>query len=348
MKETISRGDVSVEERKIHEAAVATIIRPAPAQPDAAKARPWRRVVNCYSALDGLFPACGLFDLTEGIYHGNAETPYELAQANQHHYLLDQALCGAGTRLLDIGCGYGTLLEQARRRGAAGRGITINPAQAAHCQGKRLDALTLDYRTVPSAWSATFDGVIANGSIEHFVRPEDAQARRADDIYRRLFATVHRLIDPDSIARRFVTTTVHFLREPRNPLVLRRNPLRFPWGSDDFHWSVLGAGWGGYYPSLGQLRQCARGYFELIAEVDGTDDYRITSEEWLRRARRAFSSWRAAKIACRLLPVLVRAPRQVLAILSTAFAGESWNWQFRPPNPPTRLLRQTWAYRERN
>ena len=23
---------------------------------------------------------------------------------------------------------------------------------------------------------------------------------------------------------------------------------------------------------------------------------------------------------------------------------ESWNWQFRGAHPPTRLLRQTWAY----
>jgi hypothetical protein len=24
--------------------------------------------------------------------------------------------------------------------------------------------------------------------------------------------------------------------------------------------------------------------------------------------------------------------------------AESWNWQFRGPNPPTRLLRHTWQY----
>ena len=29
-----------------------------------------QRVADCYSAVDRFFPACGLFDLTEGIYRG--------------------------------------------------------------------------------------------------------------------------------------------------------------------------------------------------------------------------------------------------------------------------------------
>jgi cyclopropane fatty-acyl-phospholipid synthase-like methyltransferase len=325
---------------------MATAVQPTRSKPNASIVQPWQRVVNCYSAVDRLFPSCGLFDLTEGVYQGNDETPYEVAQANQHNYLLQQALCGPGTRLLDIGCGYGTLLERAQQRGTAGTGITIAPEQAAFCQGRNLSVYLLDYRTVPSEWNATFDSVIANGCIEHFVRPEDILARRADEIYRRLFATIHRLIDPHSVSRRFVTTTIHVVREPRDPLAVRQNPLRFRWGSDNFHWSVLEAGWGGYYPSIGQLQRCAKRYFDLIEEVDGTDDYRFTSDEWLRRVRRAFTSWQAANAVGRLLPVLVRAPRQTLALLFATFVSKSWNWQFRPPNPPTRLLRQTWAYRE--
>lgn len=324
---------------------MATAVEQKPSGPNASLVRPWQRVVTCYSAVDRLFPACGLFDLTEGIYHGNPETPYELAQANQHDYLLEQALCGPGTRLLDIGCGYGTLLERARLRGAVATGITIAPEQAMFGRSRYRDIRLLDYRALPSAWNAAFDGVIANGSIEHFVRPDDVAAGRADDVYRQLFAAVHRLIDPCSASRRFVTTTIHVVREPSDPLAVRQNPLRFRWGSDDFHWSVLEAGWGGYYPSIGQLQRCAEDYFELIEEVDGTDDYRLTSDEWLHRLRRAFASRQGVSSAGRLLPLLVRAPRQMLALLFAIFVSESWNWQFRPPRPPTRLLRQTWAYR---
>ncbi len=310
--------------------------------------QPWGTVVTCYSAVDRFFPVCGLFDLTEGIYHGNPELPFEQAQANQHDYLLDQVQCRAGGRLLDIGCGYGTLLQRARHRGTVGVGITVNPEQVCHCRRNGLDVHLLDYRAVPREWDGTFDGLIANGSMEHFVQPDDVATGRADDVYRHLFATVHRLIDPASPARRFVTTTIHVLRKPSDPPALLHSPFTFRRGSDDFHWAVLEQGWGGYYPEPGQLWRCAEGYFDLVEEVDGTEDYRLTSEEWLRQLRRALLSPRVVTIGLRSLPVFIRAPRQFLTLLLGFLSSQSWNWQFRPPNPPTRLLRQTWAYRARS
>lgn len=307
---------------------------------------PCEAVVVCYSAVDRFFPACGLYDLTEGIYHGDPAVSYEQAQANQHHYLLDQIECESGRRVLDIGCGYGTLLERIGQRGATGTGVTVCREQVAHCCQKKLDAHLLDYRAIPDEWAGLFDGVVANGSMEHFVQPTDAAAGRADQIYRDLFAKVHQLIDPNSPSRRFVTTTIHFVRPPQNPLDLLKSPFAFGWGTDSFHWAVLERGWGGYYPQADQLQHCAEGYFDLIEEVDGTEDYRLTSEEWLRRVRRRLRSHRVFNIAFRCLPLLVRSTRQFLNLMLYLFFTESWNWQFRPPNPPTRLLRQTWAYCE--
>ena len=307
-----------------------------------------KRVVACYSAVDRFFPACGLFDLTEGIYHGNPATSYEQAQANQLEYLLDQIRCGSECRVLDIGCGYGTLLERIRQRGAKGVGITISPEQFRRCRQKDLDVHLFDYRVLPDEWNRTFDGVIANGSIEHFVRPADAATGRQDGIYSRLFAGVHRLIDPDSTMRLFATTTVHYIRKPSDPLDLLRTPLVYHWGSDNFHWAVLERGWGGYYPEVGQMSRCADGYFDLIEEDDGTEDYLLTSIEWARRIRRALLSSQVIKIVSRSLPILIRAPGQFLTLLLSLYFSDSWNWQFRPPDPPMRLLRQTWEYRFRN
>ena len=70
-------------------------------------AKPWGKVANCHSAVDGFFPACGLFDLTEGIYHGNPKTPYEQAEADQLDYLLDLVRC-----VQHPGCRHGMPLER--------------------------------------------------------------------------------------------------------------------------------------------------------------------------------------------------------------------------------------------
>ena len=311
--------------------------------PPAAPVRPERRVTTCYSLFDAFFPRFGFLDLTEGIYD-SADTPFDRAQANQHEYLLDQIGCGPGGRVLDIGCGYGTLLARARDRGVRAVGITLSPEQARHGRRAGLDVRVRDYRDLGGGWSHAFDGVVANGSLEHFAQPPDAAAGRDNAIYRALFRIVHDLIDPDGPNRRFVTTAIHFVHRP-DPAAMTRHPLRARPGSDAYHYALLNRSFGGWYPVAGQLEQCANGYFNLVNEVDGTEDYRRTSEEWLGRVRRGLPTWDGLAVVFGSLPTLLRHPRQYPTMLWCLLVSESWNWQFRPP-APTRLLRQTWAYRE--
>src|SRR3990172_9922780 len=53
---------------------------------------------------------------------------------------------GAGSRILDIGCGYGRILEQAAARGAKAVGITISPPQQDYCRRRGLDVHVLKDR----------------------------------------------------------------------------------------------------------------------------------------------------------------------------------------------------------
>ncbi len=300
-------------------------------------------VVNCYDLVDRIWRSCGLEDLTEGMYLGDPGTPYEEAQTNQLDWLLDEIDCREGSVALDIGCGNGTLLARAQQRGAKAIGITVSQPQAYRCSDHCLDVYLLDYRNIWSNWYGTFDGIVANGSIEHFVQPHEAQAGRTNDIYGEMFAICQRLLKKGGRCR-LATTVIHANpdRYIPDPEKMMRSPFCFRWGSDDFHMSMLARCMGGYYPQPGQLEMCARPYFELVEEVDGTEDYRLTSEEWLRRIGQTVWHWRKGPpLVWSLLPFFARHSRQGLLFL-VYMAAHSWQWQFRGEKPPTRLLRQVW------
>jgi cyclopropane-fatty-acyl-phospholipid synthase len=299
-------------------------------------------VRTCYDVLD-VARACGVTDFTDGKYvdDHNDRAAYLAAQERQAEYLLDQARCGIGTRLLDIGCGYGRILEQAAQRGARAVGVTISPPQVAANRARGLDVRELDYRDIfrrgDDSWAGAFDTVIANGSLEHFVQVADAAAGRSDEIYEEFFAICRRLL---SDGGRLVTTAIHFREVGQfDPHAILRGPQAHPCGSSNRQMAMLSRWFGGWYPEPGQLERCAACHFELVGEEDGTHDYDLTSEHWLRRLRIALAInprvwWTTAR-------QFWSHPRAAFEMLRLHLWDQSWYWQFRDP-APMRLLRQTW------
>jgi cyclopropane-fatty-acyl-phospholipid synthase len=304
--------------------------------------QPAPSVVACYSLFDHVFPACGFTDLTDGMYEGDASRSYDAAQARQAEVLLDRAGVSVGSRLLDIGCGYGRILRAAEARGARAWGITVSPEQVRWNSRAGLRTLHKDYRQIGQNWNEHFDAVIANGSLEHFVQPADAAAGRDDDIYRHMFATVHRLLDPHTESARFVTTAIHFRGRRPDPRDWLRSPSEFSPRSPRFHWARLARSFGGWYPVPGQLERCAEGFFRLIDEEDGTEDYRLTSETWLSGVRRSFVSRRAPRVWWACARAFAHRPIAMIQMVQCTLGSETWSWQFRGNPPPALLLRQTW------
>ena len=91
-----------------------------------------------------IFLSIELTDYTEGMFNGDPDTPIDVAQLNQINYVLDEVECGKGVRILEVGCGNGHLLEEIRKRGANGIGITISPEEVAFCKQRGLDVRLLN------------------------------------------------------------------------------------------------------------------------------------------------------------------------------------------------------------
>jgi len=298
------------------------------------------RVVSCYSIFDHFMIPCGFTDLTDGMYEGDTTRSYEAAQARQTEVLLDRAEVKAGSRILDIGCGYGRIVQAARDRGANAWGITISPEQVRYNQAAGRNVRLQDYKHLGQEWDGQFDAVVANGSLEHFAQPADAIAGRDDDVYRHLFQTVHRLLSPTTPGARFVTTAIHF-RERLDPTLPNAGIPNTP----EFHFRRLTRAFGGWYPSRGQLERCADGYFQLIEEEDGTEDYLRSSEACVNVVRGRLHSLRGLSIWLSALPLILRQPWQTMELYQCLFGSESWQWQFRGRPSPMILLRQTWERR---
>jgi cyclopropane-fatty-acyl-phospholipid synthase len=301
-------------------------------------------VRRCYDVLD-LCRGCGITDFTDGKYvdQRNDRQAYLAAQERQASYLLDEIDCRRGSRVLDIGCGYGRLLEAAAARGAEAVGVTISPPQVEACRGRGLNVHVCNYRELFDrdayrSWEHAFDGIIANGSLEHFVQCEEAAAGRADALYTEFFDICHRLLRPGG---KLATTAIHARCVGQvNAADLVAGPERWPRGSLNYHAANLHRSFGGWFPEPGQLERCAEGRFRLTAAEDGTHDYYLTSEYWMRRIKRSLlfdpRSWPIA------LRTFLRQPRATWRMLRCLLWDESWNYQFRDP-APAQLWRHTWT-----
>lgn len=223
-------------------------------------------VRRCYDVLD-LCRGCGIIDFTDGKYIDscNDRTGYLPAQRRQAAYLLDQIDCRRGSRLLDIGCGYGRILQAATARGAVATGLTISPPQVANCRKRGLDVRLCNYRELFArgeydSWEHAFDGIIANGSLEHFVQREDAAAGRDDAMYTEFFEICHRLLRPGGY---LATTAIHMRRAGQwNAADLLGEPSRWPKGSEHFHLADVLHNFGGCIPSRGSSNVAPRGVFD--------------------------------------------------------------------------------------
>src|SRR5579884_2306844 len=110
-------------------------------------------------------------DFSCAKYDGNFELTLEQAQRRKHEYVAEQLGIEPGQRLLDLGCGWGALLNYFRSIGVTGVGVTLSSAQLEACRRHGLDVHLHDAREVTRESFGAFDAVASLGAFEHLCAP---------------------------------------------------------------------------------------------------------------------------------------------------------------------------------
>jgi cyclopropane-fatty-acyl-phospholipid synthase len=251
-----------------------------------------------YTQIDKLFRLSlgEMADFSGAKYDGDFSLTLEEAQARKHAFVLDSLGVREGSRVLDLGCGWGPMLRAVRDRGAIGVGVTLSRGQATACRRNGLDVHLHDCRAITPATFGTFDAVVSLGAFEHFCSVEEWRAGRQAPIYNQLFGSVAALL-PDR--GRFFLQTMVFGRRmiPHQEISLDAPP-----DSDAYMLGLMTKQFPGSWLPYGseQLEETARPFFTVCSRSSGRLDYIETIRQWRRRFARR--SLRKLPVYLSLLP----------------------------------------------
>jgi cyclopropane-fatty-acyl-phospholipid synthase len=272
-----------------------------------------------YSLIDRIFRLSlgELADFSGAKYDGDFSLSLDEAQRRKHEYVAEQIGIEPGRRVLDLGCGWGPLLDFVRSRGATGVGVTLSSAQAAACRRHGLDVHLRDARRLTRETFGRFDAVASLGAFEHFCSPEEHEAGRQEDIYRGLFA---RLADVLPGNGRLYLQTMVF---GRKMIPLEQIDIGAPRDSDAWYLALMGRQFPGSFLPDGeaQIVRAADPHFRLVSSTSGRLDYIETIRQW--RMRFAAPSMRMRLLKLRLLPRWLTSANFRLAFTSGVSANSA-------------------------
>ncbi|MGA7632773.1 MAG: class I SAM-dependent methyltransferase [Terriglobales bacterium] len=220
-------------------------------------------------------------DCSGAMYDGDFSLTLEQAQKVKHDYVLDNLHISPRKRILDVGCGWGSVLDAARQRGAWGIGITLSTKQAEACRRNGLEVYIKDWRDLTSQTFGAFEGVVSIGSFEHFCSEEEFVAGQQQEVYRRFMKLCAEFLPTGG---RLYLQTMMWGRNAPQPHAIS---LKAQKGSNEYVVAVLKKFYpGSWLPSgMDQIVSCAQPYLRLISAKNGRLDYIQTMNQWGRTWR---------------------------------------------------------------
>lgn len=198
----------------------------------------------------------------------------ESAQARKLDHLIEGTRAAGARRVLDIGCGWGSLLRWLVEAHGVEHavGLTLSREQAewaaAHC-GPRCEVLVENWADHEPP--EPYDAVLSIGAFEHFARFGMAREDRVAS-YRRFFRRCRELLEPGgrlAIQTNAKGSNVRLDRQTASELRFIAETI--------FKESEL--------PWLSEIVQASERSFELLSVRNDAPHYAKTCAEWLCRLR---------------------------------------------------------------
>jgi len=188
----------------------------------------------------------------------------ERAQQRKLDFHVGQACAAGRDRVLDVGCGWGSLLRRlvVKHRVKEAVGLTLSQSQADYVHELKLTGA----RALLESWtehqpSLPYDAIISIGAMEHFVRPEMSRTERVG-AYREFFRSCHLWLKPNSWMS--LQTIAYGIGHFSHGAI-----------SSIFPESDL--------PRATEIIEASEGFFEVVSIQNDRMDYARTCREWLSR-----------------------------------------------------------------
>lgn len=235
-------------------------------------------------------------DFSGAKYDGDFSLTLEQAQRRKHEYVAECIGIDEGRRIVDLGTGWGAMLNFIRSRRAKGVGLTLSSAQAAACRRNGLEAHLLDMRTLSRETLGPFDAAVSLGAFEHLCSPEEFGAGKQDRIYANQFARIATVLPPGG--RLFLQTMVF----GRNMIPVDQIDVHAPQHSDAWYLGLMSKLFPGSWLPCGweQIARAAESHFRIVSAENGRVDYIETIRQW--RKRFATRSYKKTLLKLSLLP----------------------------------------------
>ena len=238
-----------------------------------------------YTTLDKIFRLSigESADFSGAMYNGDFSLTLEAAQRIKHNFIADQLDIHEGSRVLEMGSGWGPFLKYVTtQRGAKAMGVTLSDGQYYACKRNGFDVHIKDCRTIKPEDFGTFDAVVSVGAFEHFCSIEEYKAGNQEKIYQGFFETVYNLLPNGG---RFFLQTMTFTDSMIDCDDMDINADK---NSDAYILALIAKHLPGSWLPYGSemITKSAEPYFKLINISTGKLDYIETIRQWRKRLRR--------------------------------------------------------------